>query len=117
MLNSFTAPIEQDCFGARIVFGNSSVIKLAVHHVSRKSRKFVQSPLFARTLGNAVVINSVVGVMAVSDVCSIAWLDDCQCGEENDGVVCIPCISSIYRSKYDGQAVGNSDTAYSNSPF
>ena len=72
VLNSFTAPIEQDCFGARIVFGNSSVIKLAIHHVSRKSRKFVQSPLLASTLGSAVVINSVVGVMAVSDVCSIA---------------------------------------------
>lgn len=71
MLSSFTAPIgiEQDCFEARIVLVNSFVIKFAVEHVSRRARQLVQFPLlFAHTLRSAVVINSVVGVLADSDV-------------------------------------------------
>lgn len=52
VLNSFTAPIglEQDCFGVLIVLAKSSVMKLAVEHMSRRIRQLVQSSLVARTL-------------------------------------------------------------------
>lgn len=65
VLNSFTAPIglEQDYFGARIVLAKSSVMKLAVEHMSRRVRQLVQSSLVARTLMIAVVISSVVVVI------------------------------------------------------
>lgn len=73
MLGSFTAPIgiEQDFFGAQSMLAKSSVRKLAVEHLSKRARQLVQSPLFVLALRSAVVINSVVGVIADSDVCPI----------------------------------------------
>lgn len=60
------------------MLAKSSVIKLAVEHVSRRVRQLVQFLLVARTLMIAVVISSVVGVMADSDVCSGVWYCNCH---------------------------------------
>ena len=60
------------------MLANSSVMKLAVEHVLRRARQLVQSSLVARTLMIAVVISSVVGVMADSDMCSVASFGSCH---------------------------------------
>ena len=70
VLISLTAPIgiKQDRFGARIFcYEVRHVIKLSSMY-PKKLYKFVQFPLFARTLRSAMVIKSVVSVMADCDV-------------------------------------------------